>query len=73
MKEIELSADRLGSRADDVYDALIAAHAGLGDAESVALNARLILVLANLIGDADKVIAAIDAAREPAVHIDRDP
>jgi len=73
MKEGELSADRLGSRADDVYDALIAAHTGLGDAESAALNARLILVLANFIGDADKVIAAIDAAREPAVDVEREP
>jgi hypothetical protein len=73
MKEAELSADRLGPRADDVYDALITAHASLGDAESVALNARLILLLANLVGDADKVIAAIDAAREPAAHIERDP
>jgi Protein of unknown function (DUF2783) len=73
MKEAEFSDDRLGPRADDVYDALIAAHAGLGDAESAALNARLILVLANLIGDADKIIAAIEAAREHTVHIERDP
>jgi hypothetical protein len=73
MKETELSADRLGSRADDVYDALITAHSGLGDAESATLNARLILMLANLIGDADKVIAAIKAAREPTVHIERRP
>ncbi len=59
----DLSSDRLGQRADDVYAALIAAHQGLSDAESEALNARLILLLANLVGDADAVIAAVEAAK----------
>jgi hypothetical protein len=59
----DLSASRLGERYDDVYAALIAAHEGLSDAESAALNARLILLLANLVGDADAVIAAVAAAR----------
>ncbi len=59
----DLSSDRLGHRSDDVYAALISAHQGLSDAESEALNARLILLLANLVGDAAAVIAAIEAAR----------
>jgi len=59
----ELSLDRLGGRADDVYAALLAAHDGLSEEDSNALNARLILILANLAGDADKVIAAVEAAR----------
>jgi hypothetical protein len=36
---------------DGFYAELIAAHAGLTEAESQALNARLILILANHIGD----------------------
>ncbi|WP_299673266.1 DUF2783 domain-containing protein [uncultured Roseobacter sp.] len=36
---------------DDFYADLIAAHEGKSDAESEAFNARLILVLANHIGD----------------------
>ncbi len=37
--------------ADGFYAALLAAHKGLTDAESHALNARLVLVLANHMGD----------------------
>ena len=36
---------------DDFYEALIRAHEGLSDAQSHALNARLVLILANHIGD----------------------
>ncbi|MDU8910220.1 DUF2783 domain-containing protein [Aestuariicoccus sp. MJ-SS9] len=55
--------DRLGARGDDVYAALMAAHEGLTEAESHSLNARLVLMLANRVGDADAVIALIrDAA-----------
>ena len=60
---VDLSTDRLQARADDVYAALIAAHEGLDPHASAALNARLILLLANLVGDAETVIAAIEAAR----------
>jgi hypothetical protein len=48
---------------DDFYQALIDAHAGLTDAQSAALNARLILLLANQVGDFDTLRAAIAAAR----------
>jgi hypothetical protein len=37
--------------ADDFYAELLAAHEGLSDADSNALNARLLLTLANHIGD----------------------
>lgn len=50
-------------RPDDFYQALIEAHAGLSEQESAALNARLILLLANQVGDIDTLRAAIDAAR----------
>lgn len=48
---------------DDFYEALIEAHQGLSDAESQALNARLILLLANHIGDLGVLKAALAAAR----------
>jgi len=49
-------------RPDDFYEALIAAHRGLDEAQSLALNSRLILLLANQIGSADVLIAAIACA-----------
>lgn len=51
-------------RPDDFYQALIEAHAGLTEDQSAALNARLILLLANQIGDLDTLRAALAAARE---------
>lgn len=36
--------------ADGFYAALLAVHKGLGEAESHALNARLVLILANHVG-----------------------
>ncbi|WP_305971344.1 MULTISPECIES: DUF2783 domain-containing protein [unclassified Mameliella] len=53
-------------RPDDFYAALIAAHDGLSDDESAALNARLILILANQIGNIDVLNAALQAAAKPA-------
>ena len=49
-------------RAEDFYAALNAAHEGLSKAESDALNARLILILANHIGDHDVLEEALAAA-----------
>lgn len=49
--------------ADGFYDELLRAHEGLSDAESAALNARLILTLANHIGDRKILREAIDAAK----------
>jgi hypothetical protein len=53
---------------DDFYEALIETHAGLSEADSHALNARLILLLANHIGDLDVLKAALAAARDASVH-----
>lgn len=50
---------------DGFYDALIKAHDGLDEAESAALNARLILILANQIGDAETLVQALQAAANP--------
>ena len=48
---------------DGFYDELLCAHEGLSDAQSEALNARLILTLANHIGDRTVLRAAIEAAK----------
>lgn len=50
-------------RPDDFYEALIAAHRGLDDAASVALNCRLVLLLANHVGDLDVLREALALAR----------
>lgn len=47
---------------DEFYAELIAAHEGLSKAESDALNARLILLLANHIGDAEALSEALSRA-----------
>ena len=65
--------DSLGIKApDDFYDALIKAHEGLSEAESRLLNARLVLLLANHIGDDEVLREAIEAARE-GVAGEREP
>lgn len=51
-------------RPDEVYAALIAAHDGLTREESEALNARLILILLNHIGDEAVIRQALAAARD---------
>ena len=50
---------------DELYAMLIEAHQGLSEAESLKLDAKLILLLANHIGDLDVVRAAIAKARRP--------
>lgn len=49
-------------RPDDFYAELLALHEGRTKAESDAVNARLILLLANHIGDRDVLRAAFMAA-----------
>jgi hypothetical protein len=51
------------SQPDDLFEALVDAHENLTDAESRQMNSRLILLLANLVGDLDQVLAAINKAR----------
>lgn len=51
------------NRADDIYAALVDAHRGLDEAESRRLDARLILLLANEVGDGEQVLALIEEAR----------
>ena len=51
---------------DDFYAALIAAHDGLDAEASHALDARLVLLLANHIGSLDVLREALAAARADA-------
>ena len=52
------------TRPDDFYEALIESHRGLSGEQSALLNCKLILLLANQIGDIDVLRAAIGKARE---------
>ena len=53
---------------DDFYEALIEAHQGLSTEDSHALNARLVLLLANHIGEMDVLREALRVARGPAAQ-----
>lgn len=52
---------------DSFYEALIAAHQGLTDGQSELLNARLVLLLANHVGDLAVLREAIALARSGVV------
>jgi hypothetical protein len=67
MPMTELVTDPNLARPDDFYERLIAAHRGLDDAQSATVNAKLVLLLANHIGDAHVLEQAIAAAREDVV------
>lgn len=49
---------------DAFYEALIDTHRDLSDDQSHALNARLVLLLANHIGRQDVLLQALQAARD---------
>ena len=55
--------------ADDFYAELLAAHDGLSEDESMALNARLILILANQIGVQEVLMQALAVAKDPAAAL----
>lgn len=51
---------------DQFYEQLLDAHAGLSRDASEAFNARLILLLANQVGDLRALLDCIEAAHLPA-------
>jgi hypothetical protein len=61
MAELILAPNLAG--ADDVYAALVRLHEGLSDAESLEVWARLVLALANHVGDREVIEQAIAVAR----------
>ena len=54
------------ARPDDFYAALLAAHEGLQKEESDALNARLLLILSNHIGDMQVLEESLALASQTA-------
>lgn len=59
-----LSPDARFPDPDRAYRAIIEAHRGLSDDQSAALNARLVLILANQCGDMGTLEAALKLARD---------
>lgn len=54
--------DNLGADGDAFYNALMDAHEGLTTQQSHALNARLVLIMANQIGDLEALKDLLDHA-----------
>ncbi|MBV9833901.1 MAG: DUF2783 domain-containing protein [Alphaproteobacteria bacterium] len=52
------------ARPDDVYNLIVDAHNGLTAEQSEKLNAALVLLLANHVGDEDVIREAVAAARK---------
>ena len=52
---------------DDFYEDLIGLHRNLTEAQSALVNAKLILLLANHVGDRDVLREAMAAARADVV------
>lgn len=52
------------ARPDDIYQSLLGLHEGLSDEDSMRLNARLVLILVNQIGDEQVIREAIAVARQ---------
>lgn len=50
-------------RPDEIYNAIVSAHQGLSDDQCRAFDARLILLLANHVGDEVVIREALDAAK----------
>jgi hypothetical protein len=50
---------------DGFYAALVAAHEGLTESQSAELNARLVFLLANQLGDQQALLDCVSAAAKP--------
>jgi Protein of unknown function (DUF2783) len=53
---------------DDFYEALIDLHRGFSDEQSALVNAKLVLLLANHVGDAAILREAMAAAAQDVVR-----
>lgn len=60
---MHIAQDRLSPFQDEFYNALMDAHDGLNENESHALNARLVLMMANRIGDPAVLRELLETAR----------
>jgi hypothetical protein len=66
-----LSTSSNFARPDDAFRAVVEAHRGLNDEQSANLDATLVLILANHIGDLDVLREAIALARRRMVDADQ--
>lgn len=60
----KLRTDPAPGNPDDLYEALIEARRDLDEAQAAELDAKLVLLLANHIGDLDTIREAIAAAKK---------
>jgi hypothetical protein len=60
----KLVTDSRFANPDAAYTAIIDAHRGLSELQSAVFNARLVLILANHIGDAEVLGEALALARD---------
>ena len=58
-----LSTSSNFAKPDDAFRMIVEAHRGLSDAQSADLDAKLVLVLANHIGDLEVLREAIELAK----------
>ncbi len=59
------------AKPDDAFRAVVEAHRGLSDAQSADLDAALVLILANHIGDIAVLREAIELARRRMIDADQ--
>lgn len=59
---------RAFSAGDDFYEALINAHQDLSDEQSHELNAKLVLILANHVGDLSVLREALNLSRKSVLE-----
>ena len=62
-----LSTESNFTRPDDAFRAVVEAHRGLSGAQSADLDAALVLILANHIGDIDVLREAIALAKRRVI------
>lgn len=63
MSESRVATDNRFADPDAAFRLIVEAHRGLSDADSAALNAKLVLILANHIGDLETLRQAIALAK----------
>ena len=69
---MSLSASSNFAKPDDAFRAIVEAHRGLNDEQSADLDAALVLILANHIGDIDVLREAIALAKRRLFEADQE-
>ena len=68
---MSLSTSSNFAKPDDAFRAVVEAHRGLNDEQSADLDAAMVLILANHIGDIDVLREAIALARRRLFEADQ--